>query len=291
MKRVLALALFLSCLFFCAMALGITVDANRYPVQRGGWYSSMEEVAVYLARYGILPGNYLTKREAQRLGWDSSRGNLWSVAQGRSIGGDRFGNYEGNVPDARGRKWTECDIDYQGGYRGGKRIVFSTDGLIYYTSDHYQSFDPVNVVFSKQTASPKPTSKRPGPTPTKSPLHARVSVERGMSYTAWDEVACYLTAFGELPPNYISIEDAKSLGFRSKKDNMGEVAPEFSIGGGVFQNREGLLPSSPGREWRECDVDIGQDGKRGKHRLLYSSDGLMFLTRDQYKHFTEVNAQ
>lgn len=129
-----------------ALAAVITVDAADYPVQEEGWYDSLEEVAVYLTQFGELPGNYLTKREAQALGWESRLGNLWDVAQGCSIGGDRFGNYEGLLPEEKGRRWTECDIDYEGGYRGGERLIFSNDGLLYYTQDHYASFDEVEVV-------------------------------------------------------------------------------------------------------------------------------------------------
>lgn len=129
-----------------ALAAVITVDAADYPVQEEGWYDSLEEVAVYLTQFGELPGNYLTKREAQALGWESRLGNLWDVAQGCSIGGDRFGNYEGLLPEGKGRRWTECDIDYEGGYRGGERLIFSNDGLLYYTQDHYASFDEVEVV-------------------------------------------------------------------------------------------------------------------------------------------------
>lgn len=58
-----------------------------------------------------------------------------------SIGGDRFGNREGLLPTAKGRKYYECDIDFDGTYRGAKRIVYSNDGLIYYTEDHYESFE------------------------------------------------------------------------------------------------------------------------------------------------------
>lgn len=62
------------------------------------------------------------------------------ILPGMSIGGDRFGNREGLLPDAEGRKWYECDINFSGGFRGAERIVYSNDGLIYYTSDHYESF-------------------------------------------------------------------------------------------------------------------------------------------------------
>lgn len=109
-------------------------------IDENGSYSSMQEVADYIHAFGKLPPNYLTKNEARDLGWESSEGNLWEVAPGMSIGGDRFGNNEGLLPDANGRKWTECDIDFDGSFRNAKRIVFSNDGLIYYTDDHYESF-------------------------------------------------------------------------------------------------------------------------------------------------------
>lgn len=109
-------------------------------ISETGAYSSKEEVAEYLHQYGHLPSNYLTKKEAQELGWVSSEGNLWQVAPGMSIGGDRFGNREGLLPQAKGRQYYECDIDFDGKYRNAKRIVFSNDGLIYYTEDHYESF-------------------------------------------------------------------------------------------------------------------------------------------------------
>lgn len=109
-------------------------------IDEDGSYTSRDEVAAYLRTYGRLPGNFITKDEAQALGWESSAGNLDKVAPGKSIGGDYFGNYEGQLPKKSGRKYYECDIDYTGGYRGAKRIVYSNDGLIFYTDDHYESF-------------------------------------------------------------------------------------------------------------------------------------------------------
>lgn len=106
-----------------------------------GSYTSKDEVAEYLHIYGRLPDNYITKKDAEALGWDSKKGNLWDVAPGKSIGGSRFGNYEGLLPDEKGRKYFECDIDYDGSYRGAKRIIYSNDGLIFYTEDHYKSFE------------------------------------------------------------------------------------------------------------------------------------------------------
>ena len=84
---------------------------------------------------------FFDKKEAKALGWDNKAGNLGEVAPGMSIGGDYFGNYEGILPEEDGRDYYECDIDSDGGYRGAKRIVFSNDGLIYYTEDHYESFE------------------------------------------------------------------------------------------------------------------------------------------------------
>ncbi len=110
-------------------------------ISEDGYYTSPHDVADYLHLYGKLPGNYLTKSEARDLGWVSSDGNLWEVTDKMSIGGDHFGNYEGLLPDADGRKWKECDVNYSGGYRGAERLVFSNDGLIYYTKDHYESFE------------------------------------------------------------------------------------------------------------------------------------------------------
>lgn len=104
-----------------------------------GSYTTAEDVALYLHTYGRLPENFMTKSEARELGWEG--GGLEVFAPGMCIGGDRFGNYEGLLPEADGRTYYECDIDTLGeDSRGAKRIVFSNDGLIYYTEDHYESF-------------------------------------------------------------------------------------------------------------------------------------------------------
>jgi hypothetical protein len=109
-------------------------------IAEDGSYSTPEEVAKYIHTYGKLPMNYITKKEAAALGWESSEGNLWEVTDKMSIGGDVFGNREGRLPKAGGRKWYECDVNYNGGYRGSERILYSNDGLIYYTGDHYETF-------------------------------------------------------------------------------------------------------------------------------------------------------
>jgi len=105
-----------------------------------GSYTTKEDVALYIHTYGHLPSNFMTKDEARDLGWEG--GGLDEYAEGMCIGGDYFGNYEGLLPEAEGREYTECDIDTLGAdSRGPKRIVFSNDGLIYYTDDHYESFE------------------------------------------------------------------------------------------------------------------------------------------------------
>lgn len=105
-----------------------------------GTFFTKDDVALYIHTYGHLPDNYITKDEARDLGWEG--GGLEAYAPGKCIGGDPFGNYEELLPDAPGRTWTECDIDTLGrDSRGAKRIVFSNDGLIYYTEDHYESFE------------------------------------------------------------------------------------------------------------------------------------------------------
>lgn len=113
---------------------------EKLTVREDGEYDSKEEVALYIHLYGHLPSNYITKKEAEAAGWPG--GSLEKYCPGKCIGGSHFGNYEGLLPGAKGRKWTECDIDTLGARaRGAKRIIFSNDGLIYYTEDHYESFE------------------------------------------------------------------------------------------------------------------------------------------------------
>lgn len=131
---ILALGLLVGC--------GVAVEDETFEasVAEDGTYSSPEEVAEYIYLYGELPSNYISKSEARDLGWISDEGNLWEVTDEMSIGGDRFGNREGLLPEEEGRVYYECDVNYEGGYRGAERLVFSNDGLIFYTDDHYESF-------------------------------------------------------------------------------------------------------------------------------------------------------
>lgn len=113
-------------------------DDGEMLITADGIYTTKEDVALYIHTYGCLPQNFMTKDEARDLGWNG--GGLEEYAPGMCIGGDYFGNYEGLLPEDR--EYTECDIDTLfADDRGAKRIVFSDDGLIYYTEDHYESFE------------------------------------------------------------------------------------------------------------------------------------------------------
>lgn len=114
-------------------------DSFDQYLDEDGSYTSKEDVAHYIIEYGTLPDNFITKKEAKSLGW--SGGSLEPYAPGKCIGGDYFGNYEGSLPELSGRTYHECDIDTLGAKsRGAKRIVYSNDGQIYYTEDHYETF-------------------------------------------------------------------------------------------------------------------------------------------------------
>ena len=133
MKRGKLLAVSFILLFFMPV-MSHSLDTRKVPL------TSFHEVADYVKKYNCLPDNFITKKDAVKLGWNPSKGNLWSVAPGKSIGGDVFRNREKKLPVQRGRIWYEADINYQGGKRGKDRILFSSDGLIYKTEDHDRTF-------------------------------------------------------------------------------------------------------------------------------------------------------
>ena len=157
MKRLLALLLTLVMIVTATTSCGMLVvlddpsegaAESRIPstagIQQDTYYYDLENVVLYLHTYKKLPTNYLTKGEAGSLGW--SGGSVERYKDGAAIGGDRFGNREGLLPKAAGRSYTECDIDTQGAdSRGAKRLVFSNDGLYFYTEDHYESFTEYTV--------------------------------------------------------------------------------------------------------------------------------------------------
>ena len=122
-----------------------TPKATQKPTEKPteeptGPITEPQAIADYIFEHGCLPDNFITKSEAQALGWDSSYNYVGDVAPGMSIGGDRFGNYEGLLPKAKGRQYYEADCYYEGKKRNGHRIVYSNDGLVFYTSDHYESY-------------------------------------------------------------------------------------------------------------------------------------------------------
>ncbi|MED4654951.1 ribonuclease domain-containing protein, partial [Bacillus pseudomycoides] len=109
---------------------------TRYP-------TGFDDVTKYIKEHKKLPDNYITKDQAEALGWNNRAGNLHQVAPGKSIGGDIFENRKNQLPNTSGRTWYEADINYLSGYRGNDRIVYSNDGLIYKTSDHYKTFTQI----------------------------------------------------------------------------------------------------------------------------------------------------
>ena len=117
-----------------------TKAPTEAPTEAPGPIIEPQAIADYIFAHGELPDNFITKEEAQALGWDSSRNYVSDVAPGKSIGGDRFGNYEGQLPKKKGRTFRECDCNYTKGKRGGERIVYSNDGHVWYTNDHYETF-------------------------------------------------------------------------------------------------------------------------------------------------------
>lgn len=112
---------------------------QNLPIE-GEYYYDLENVVLYIEYFGELPDNYITKDEARDLGWKG--GTPERYLEGSAIGGDRFGNREGLLPDG---KYTECDLNTLGkDERGAERLVFS-DEEYYYTQDHYESFTQVWV--------------------------------------------------------------------------------------------------------------------------------------------------
>ena len=132
---------------FCSCNAKTNIQSTKEvtTVEVNGAYTSKEEVALYIYTYKKLPKNFIKKKDAEKLGWNRSKNNLYEVTGGCSIGGDKFGNYEKILPVIDGRTYYECDIDFKGGKRNAKRIVYADDfneeyGMIFYTEDHYKTF-------------------------------------------------------------------------------------------------------------------------------------------------------
>ncbi|KGT88816.1 ribonuclease [Erwinia typographi] len=138
-----------------ATAAGLRHPANNPPAQQQTAPTSstaandissltqLQRVASYLHQHQRLPAWYLTKSEARRQGWEPGKGNLCQILPGRAIGGDRFSNREKVLPEKQGRRWFEADVNYDCGRRGSDRMLYSSDGLIYVTSDHYRNVKQV----------------------------------------------------------------------------------------------------------------------------------------------------
>ena len=105
--------------------------------------TKVDVVSKYILENGKLPDYYITKKEAMNLGWIASKGNLCEVAPGKAIGGDYFTNREKILPMNKNKRWYEVDVNYNCGNRGADRILFSNDGLVYVTYDHYKTFQEI----------------------------------------------------------------------------------------------------------------------------------------------------
>jgi len=100
-------------------------------------YNGADAHLIYLNK---LPDYYITKKQARESGWCDWKGNLNQVLPNKMIGGDQYKNRERRLPDKAGRIWYEADINYMNGYRNQDRILYSNDGLVFVTYDHYQTF-------------------------------------------------------------------------------------------------------------------------------------------------------
>lgn len=141
MRRIIALLLLV---FAIALPVAAGEAEVRQFAQRVGLrdVTGFVEAVTNLRERGRLPPRFITKNEAERAGWRPGD-DLCRSSSGRAIGGDNFGNREGRLPRAAGRRWFEADLDFNCGRRGARRLLFSSDGLIFVTLDHYESFHPV----------------------------------------------------------------------------------------------------------------------------------------------------
>ena len=148
MKRNRLVAVFVLLVAAVMLLTGCAANASgnnnqKYTKQEAAASEAMDEaqrIADYIFENGKLPDNFIRKQEAERLGWDSRYNYVSDVAPGKSIGGDRFGNYEERLPVVQGRKYYEADCYYRGGRRNAYRIIYSSDGHVWYTGDHYETF-------------------------------------------------------------------------------------------------------------------------------------------------------
>lgn len=114
-------------------------SVNRSDKQSIDELTNENTIINYVKQNNQLPDYYITKNEAKKLGWNPSHGNLCEVLPGKAIGGDHFGNREGKLP--KDEKYFEADVNYSCGNRNSDRIVFTKNGEVYLTKDHYKSFE------------------------------------------------------------------------------------------------------------------------------------------------------
>ena len=242
-------------------------------IKEDGYYYSAEDVSAYLIKYGKLPSNYVSKEEAQAAGWSS--GSVEKYIEGAAIGGESFGNKEKLLPEKSGRKYYVCDIDTHGkDDRGEKRLVYSNDGLIYYTEDYFKTFTLIFGDAGDQSGGQSGSGGQ----------DSGISVKESGKYFDKEHVALYIHTYGHLPSNYVTKKEAEAAGWSG--GSVQKYIKGAAIGGDQFRHTEGSLPKKSGRQYYECDIDTDGKSSRGAKRIIYSNDGLIYYTDDHYESFT-----
>ena len=276
-KKIIIYALLLALVVGAVFYLNRKPDGSGEPaapsgIEEDAYYYSAEDVAAYLSEYGKLPPNYVTKDEAKAAGWSS--GSVEKYIEGAAIGGESFGNREKLLPEKQGRQYWSCDIDTHGkDDRGEKRLVYSNDGLIFYTEDYFKSF---TLLYGDAEEEPQPQGGGSS--------SDDISVEESGKYYDKDHVALYIHTYGHLPDNYVTKKEAEKTGWSG--GSVQKYIKGAAIGGDRFGNNEGLLPKKSGRQYYECDIDTNGKSSRGAKRIIYSNDGLVYYTGDHYESFT-----
>jgi len=236
--------------------------APRTPLDPDGEFTDYEDVALYLDTFDELPANYITLEEAMDEGYDPETDDLWDYADGKILGGDPFEEDPDDfdaLPNGDERSYYIADVGYEGGDRGEERLVYSDDGLIFYSPDELDSFEQL---FG---------------TPEHPPL------DPDGSYITKEEVGLYIRTFGELPDNYYvrseMVEEYGTLAaFRRAKGD------DAHYGYWNFSNFADQLPSDGELHWYIADIGLGPGAQtRRNQRLVFSEDqGLVYYTPDHY---------
>ncbi|MCO6563859.1 MAG: ribonuclease [Apibacter sp.] len=141
-KQSLFYSLFFGVLLIISLILSYNLSNKKLNLEQFNieQLSSEDIVINYIKKNHSLPNYYIKKMEARKAGWRPEKGNLCRILPGKIIGGDIFKNIENKIPSKKGRKWIEADLNYKCGMRGPDRVIFSNDGLIFVTYDHYNTF-------------------------------------------------------------------------------------------------------------------------------------------------------